>query len=84
MNFITQWNLKTIISILTFTFYIVDQICIIILYQIRLVFLIFEIKYCLMEVLAQPGAMTFWVPPQYQVSAGPVILRKYTPWNLLL
>ena len=30
------------------------------------------------------GAMTFWVPPQYRVSAGLVILRKYTPRNLLL
>ena len=29
--------------------------CIIILYQTRLVFLIFGIKYCLTEVLAQPG-----------------------------
>ena len=28
------------------------------------------------------GAMTFWVPPQYRVSAGLVILCKYTPWNL--
>ena len=43
------------ISILIFTFYIISQICIIILYQIRLVFLIFEIKYCLMAVLEQPG-----------------------------
>ena len=43
------------ISILTFTFYIINQICFIILYQIRLVFLIFEIKYCLTEVLEQPG-----------------------------
>ena len=24
-------------------------------------------------------AMTFWVPPQWRVSAGLVILRKYTP-----
>ena len=30
------------------------------------------------------GAVTFWVPPQYWVSAGLVILRKYTPRNLLL
>ena len=29
--------------------------CIIILYQMRLVFHIFEIKYCLTEVLEQPG-----------------------------
>ena len=43
------------ISILIFTFYIINQICIIILYQIRLVFLISEIKYCLTEVLEQPG-----------------------------
>ena len=33
-------------------------LCIIILYQIRLVFLIFEIKYCLTEVLEQPGGGT--------------------------
>ena len=56
MIFITGWNLKTMISILIFTFYIINQICFIILYQIRLVLLIFEIKYCLMEVLEQPGA----------------------------
>ena len=43
------------ISILIFTFYIVNQICSVILYQIRLLFLIFEIKYCLMKVLEQPG-----------------------------
>ena len=43
------------ISILIFIFYIINQICFIILYQIRLVFLIFEIKYCLTEVLEQPG-----------------------------
>ena len=49
-------NLKTISSILIFTFfYIISQICIIILYQIKLVFFIFKIKYCLMEVLVQPG-----------------------------
>ena len=30
------------------------------------------------------GAMTFWLPPQHRVSAGLVILRKYTLWNLLL
>ena len=56
--FITRWNFKTMISILIFTFYIINQICIIILYQIRLVFLIFEIKYCLTEVLEQPGGGT--------------------------
>ena len=43
------------ISILIFTFYIIIQICFIILYQIRLVLLIFEIKYCITEVLEQPG-----------------------------
>ena len=58
MIFITRWNLKTMISILIFTFYIINQICIIVLYQIRLVFLIFEIRYCLTEVLEQPGAGT--------------------------
>ena len=58
MIFITRWNLKTMILILIFTFYIINQICFIILYQIRLVFLIFEIKYCLTEVLEQPGGGT--------------------------
>ena len=60
MIFITRWNLKTMISILIFTFYIINQICFIILYQIRLVFLIFEIKYmyCLTEVLEQQGGGT--------------------------
>ena len=58
MIFITRWNLKKMISILIFTFYIINQICIIILDQIRLVFLIFEIKYCLTEVLEQPGVGT--------------------------
>ena len=48
------------ITILIFTVYIISQICIIILYQIRLVFLIhvFETKYCLTEVLEQPGGGT--------------------------
>ena len=54
MIFITRWNLKTMISILIFTLYIINQSCLIILYQIRLVFLIFEIKYCLTVVLEQP------------------------------
>ena len=58
MIFITRWNLKTIISILIFTYYIINQICIIILYQIRPVFLIFEIKYFLTEVLEPPGGGT--------------------------
>ena len=55
---ITRWTLKTMISILIFKFYIINQICFIILYHIRLVFLIFEIKYCLTEVLEQPGGGT--------------------------
>ena len=46
------------ISIFIFTFYIINQICFIILYQIRLVFLILEIKYCLTEVLEQRGGGT--------------------------
>ena len=58
MIFITRWNRKTMISIFLFTFYIINQICIIILYQIRLVFLIFEFKYCITEVLEQPGGGT--------------------------
>ena len=56
MIFLIQRNLQTMISILIFTFYIINQICIIILYQIRLVFLIFEIIYT--EVLEQPGGGT--------------------------
>ena len=43
------------ISILIFTIYIIYQIRFIILFQIRLVFLVSEIKYCLTEVLEQPG-----------------------------
>ena len=58
MIFVSRWNLKTMISILIFTFYIISQICCIILYQIRLVFLIFEIKCCLTEVLEQQGGGT--------------------------
>ena len=46
------------ISILIFIFDIINQIFIIIVYQIRLVFLLFEIKYCLTEVLEQPGGGT--------------------------
>ena len=46
------------ISVLKFTFYIINQISIIILHPIRLVFLIFKIKYCLTEVLEQPGGVT--------------------------
>ena len=46
------------ISILMFTFYIIIQIAITILHPIRLVFLIFRIKYCLTEVLKQPGGGT--------------------------
>ena len=46
------------ISILIFKFYIVNQICFIILYQIMLVFLIFDSKYCLTEVLEQPEGGT--------------------------
>ena len=46
------------ISFLIVTFYIISQICFIILYQITLVFLIFEIKYCLTEVLEQPEGGT--------------------------
>ena len=47
---------NSIISI--FTFYIINQISIIILYPFRLVFNIFRIKYCLTEVLGQPGDKT--------------------------
>ena len=42
------------ILIVTLIFYIINQICIIILYQI----LIFGIKYCLTEVLEPPGGGT--------------------------
>ena len=58
MFFITRWNLKILISILIFTFYIINQISIIILHRIRLVFLIFRIKLCLTEVLEQPWGGT--------------------------
>ena len=46
------------ISIPIFTFDIINLKCIFILYQIRLVFLIFEIKYCLTEALEKPGGGT--------------------------
>ena len=36
----------------------INQISIIILRQVRLVFLIFKIKYCLMEILEQTGGRT--------------------------
>ena len=62
------------ISILIFTFYIIDQICFIILYQIRLVFLIFEIKYCITEALEQPGGGT----PALNVTA----IRDQRPANV--
>ena len=42
------------ISVLIFTFYIINQISIIILQPIRIVFLIFKIKYCLTDLLEQP------------------------------
>ena len=57
MFFITR-NLKILISVLTFTFHIINQISIIILHPIRLTLLIFGIKYCVMEVLEQPGGRT--------------------------
>ena len=41
------------ISVLVFTFYIINQISVIILHPIRLVFLLFRIKYCPTEVLEQ-------------------------------
>ena len=46
------------ISSLIFTIYIINQISIIIRHPIRLVFLLLKIKYCLMEVLEQPGGGT--------------------------
>ena len=46
------------ISILIFPFYISNQISIIVLHPVRLIFLIFRIKYCLTEVLEQPGGGT--------------------------
>ena len=42
-------------SILRFTFCFINQLSIIILHPIWLVFIIFKIKYCLTEVLEQPG-----------------------------
>ena len=41
-----------------FTFYIINQTAIIILHPIKLVLLIFGIKYCLMEVLEQSRGVT--------------------------
>ena len=46
------------ISILICTFYIINHISTIILHQIRLVLLIFEIKSCLTEAFEQPGGGT--------------------------
>ena len=46
------------ISVYTFTFYVINQIFIITPYKIWLVFPIFRIKYCLTEVLEQPGGGT--------------------------
>ena len=43
------------ISVLIFTFCFINQLSIIILHPIWLVFIIFKIKYCLTEVLEQPG-----------------------------
>ena len=48
-------QMKIMISILIFTFYVINQISIIILHPIRLVFLMFKTKCCLTEVLEQPG-----------------------------
>ena len=59
MLFITEWDLKLVIIILIFTFYIINQISIFIKHQTRLVFLIFTFKsYLLTEVLLQPGGGT--------------------------
>ena len=51
------------ISIPIFTFNIINQISIIFLHPISLVFLIFRIKFCLMEILEQPegGTPVFYV-----------------------
>ena len=43
------------ILILMFTYYILNQISVIILHPIRLIFLIFKIKYYHMEVLEPPA-----------------------------
>ena len=51
------FNSYIYISILIFTFYIINKISIIILHPIMLLFLIFKIKYCL-TVLEQPGGGT--------------------------
>ena len=51
MVFITRWNLKIVISILIFTFYIINQISIIIKHLTGLVFLVLIIKSYLTEVL---------------------------------
>ena len=59
MFFITRWNLKIVISILIFTFYIINQISIIIKHLTELIFQILTIILYLTEVLyKQPGGGT--------------------------
>ena len=58
MFFITRWNLKIVISILIFTFYIINQISVIIYHPAGLVFHIFRVKQYLTEVLEQPRGGT--------------------------
>ena len=56
IDFITRWNLKITISILIFTFYIVNQISIIIKQLTGLLLLIFTIKSCLTSLLLRTRA----------------------------
>ena len=60
MFFIARWNLKIVISILIFTFYIINQISIIIKHITHnsTSFSIFTIKSYLTEVLKKPGGGT--------------------------
>ena len=55
---ITRCNLKIVVSILIFTFYIINQISLFIQHLTRLVFLILVIKSNLTEVSEQPRGET--------------------------
>ena len=54
MFFITRYNLKIVISILIFTFYIINQVSILNFHITRLVLQIFRIKSDITEVSEQP------------------------------
>ena len=54
MFFITRYNLKIVISVLIFTFYIINQVSIFYFHITLLVLQIFGIKSDITEVLEQP------------------------------